>query len=1326
MNQHLSAQARQIAQALAAAQICGWQELASHLADYDRYVQSGGAESFEKLLVHRRLVTAQQLQSLRQSHAQATAQTPLPPGPVTKPTATPLDMSPIPATRVDSASQSRGSGSRGSSMGGPQALVQSTRLSEGATDIPGFVIEKKLGEGGMGVVYQALDTQQRRVALKLMRARASTSKALKRFARERDVLEKLVHPNIVQIFDSGSSPLGDWISMELIDGQPLDEYLEKNKPSPTQALEWMIQIARGLRQVHELHIIHRDLKPSNIMICSPTSVKIMDFGLAKDMTRDTVLTQENSILGTPHYLSPEQSQGQTSKVGPHSDVFSLGVIFFEMLVGHRPFDADTPHQLYVKIATEEVDSPNSRDDDVPRIFSDICMKALNKAPEDRYQDMDHFLDDAERALEGERFEVERRMDRLKRFAGRHPALVAGLSLLLLLLLASPWLVSLVQQSRRFKAEKQQAKSLVESLQLSSKDLKKALEKRDASIESSLSDCLKTIDEVQSFADEALPEIKDQLSVLLKHPKLQESLIKGRVLRARRRLQQRNYNGAETDCATLKDELKTDSAELYEAQEILAEVAFLKGQPEVALRRLKELNHKAPSSRRWSLQAQVHEAIGEPTAALEVVDKALALSKDSLELRCQRAQLLATAGKKRQAQKAFAALIRKHPRSFLVYQAQARAFRQLKLKFQATEAYRKALSQGGKRVALVQEVSEYFRELSWPGEAEAILKTALAERDSVAIRLEYLSLSLEQGWLKRAKVLLTELEKPRKTASQSIEYTKHCVLYRVLLNEWDKARSLVRDWLKQSPNDFEGLRLQLLLSRGQKNQAKALKAFEALAKDQASARMILAQACYDCEFGDRALAYCEAELKKNKSHSYALLIKAKVLERQGKSKEAQALLRKQARVRRQELCEGQEGTSLAARLGVFPSNRVKPQIMALLRRQYLFQPMDCETLWRLGFWQHEGEDKAIDAWAKKTLSSNPYCLDALLMIISWRPKKLKFKEQDRLKFMSLLQSMHLSEAEQERLWMQRAITEIRLRRFNQALRAIRELEALKHTRQFELRIALAQAQGQTQLAKRERANFAIQKQEIRRLQIEVSKLFARRQGLGEVFHSKYVKQAKALLKKVDAMNPNGSLQTQLWSDAYLLESNGFVSFIIEIPVKYHDPYKIIGFYKLTADNKVFLDKETTNKRVDEKCEQYDLSPAVNAFTKAIYHITETFPKFADRKTLKQEAIAALTQAERCLQHDRYAQGAYALKAHAYKLLGLEAQAEFELRHFTDKTRLIWRAFLNLAKAVQETRFDDAVKACQDLLDRGYPSRGLPTLPQTRPLQKNPKFRALLNH
>src|SRR5215213_9073662 len=253
----------------------------------------------------------------------------------------------------------------------------------------------------MADVYLAHDDiLDRDVALKVMSSRyASDEEFVERFKREAQSAAALSHPNIVSIFDRGESEDGTYyIAMEYLPGGTLKDRILRRGALPARtAAAVALQIAEALRAAHERGVIHRDIKPHNILVTGSGDVKVTDFGIARAASSST-MTRTGHILGTAHYISPEQAMGE--HVGPASDLYSLGVVLYEMLTGEMPFDADTPIGIAMKHVNGHVRPPQDLDPSIPDGINAITLRLLAKNPEDRYGSDSELIDDLERFCAG--------------------------------------------------------------------------------------------------------------------------------------------------------------------------------------------------------------------------------------------------------------------------------------------------------------------------------------------------------------------------------------------------------------------------------------------------------------------------------------------------------------------------------------------------------------------------------------------------------------------------------------------------------------------------------------------------------------------------------------------------------------------------------------------------------------------------------------------------------------------------------------------------------------------------------------------------------------
>ena len=269
-----------------------------------------------------------------------------------------------------------------------------------------YEIIDKVGSGGMSDVYKALDHKLNRyVAVKVLKDEFSEDKSfVSKFKVEAQSAAGLAHPNIVNVFDVGDENGIYFIVMELVEGITLKKYIEKKGKLPVkEAVSIAIQIAQGIEAAHNNHIIHRDIKPQNIMIEDNGLIKITDFGIAMALNA-TQLTQTNSVMGSVHYLPPEQANGKGSTI--RSDIYSLGILMFEMLTGKMPYRGDSAVEIALKQLKEPIPSVRDDDDSIPQSVENIILRACAKNPKNRYESARSMHEDLLTALNDERMDEE--------------------------------------------------------------------------------------------------------------------------------------------------------------------------------------------------------------------------------------------------------------------------------------------------------------------------------------------------------------------------------------------------------------------------------------------------------------------------------------------------------------------------------------------------------------------------------------------------------------------------------------------------------------------------------------------------------------------------------------------------------------------------------------------------------------------------------------------------------------------------------------------------------------------------------------------------------
>ena len=263
-----------------------------------------------------------------------------------------------------------------------------------------YELEKLVGQGGMARVYCAKDIRLgRKVAVKILKSEyGDNEQFVKKFLREAQADAKLAHPNIVNVYDVGEEEGMYYIVMEYVDGPTLNDYIKKNKHlSPEESVNIIYSVAQGLNHAHSHGIIHRDIKPHNILLTQNKVPKVADFGIALATTSSTLTAATEETLGSVHYVSPEQARG--GFLDERSDLYSLGIMMFQMITGQLPYDGDTPVSVALMHVQNDMQDPRIYDKNIPKGVAQVVLNLTKRKPEERYQNVKELMTDLRKLKE---------------------------------------------------------------------------------------------------------------------------------------------------------------------------------------------------------------------------------------------------------------------------------------------------------------------------------------------------------------------------------------------------------------------------------------------------------------------------------------------------------------------------------------------------------------------------------------------------------------------------------------------------------------------------------------------------------------------------------------------------------------------------------------------------------------------------------------------------------------------------------------------------------------------------------------------------------------
>jgi eukaryotic-like serine/threonine-protein kinase len=307
---------------------------------------------------------------------------------------------------------------------------EETVVPEEGVKIAHFEVSEILGEGSYGTVYKAWDPElKRHVAVKLPRAGRISKDTSRLFLREARAAADIHHPNVVSVFEVGLHEGRHYIASQFIDGVSLFDWLKTHTLAPAETARLIVTMLRAVQVFHDKGIVHRDLKPGNVLLDQQTQPHIADFGLARnDNPNEMSVSQSGRIVGTLHYMSPEQARGDSRGITSLSDVYSMGVILYEMLTGKKPFKSTSSRTLLHSILTDDPPAPRRVNNKIPKDLETICLKALAKETDHRYASAGQMADDLQRFLDGKPILAvpPSQITRLTKWVRRHVALTVAI------------------------------------------------------------------------------------------------------------------------------------------------------------------------------------------------------------------------------------------------------------------------------------------------------------------------------------------------------------------------------------------------------------------------------------------------------------------------------------------------------------------------------------------------------------------------------------------------------------------------------------------------------------------------------------------------------------------------------------------------------------------------------------------------------------------------------------------------------------------------------------------------------------------------------------
>ena len=1225
---------------------------------------------------------------------------------------------PTPAARPDTRPDSRGT-RRDAVTPTPSALKSSRRAPP--PQIPGYTTLDKIGEGGMGAVYRARrDADGVEVALKItLKVSGEGSgdhESVERFRRERLAMEKLDHPGIVRILDSGEGPRGDWIAMELIDGESLSAMEGRTGVPLERGLELLAETARALFAAHEAGIVHRDLKPSNIMVDRAGRAKLMDFGLAKDLDRATMLTRDQQVIGTPHYLSPEQAAGRLDQIGPATDIWSIGVMLYKLLTGRLPFDGATTAALAAQIANAEPEPPRKLQPSLPRGLSDICMKCLRKDPEERYEDAELLAEDLEAAWRGESVQVESRLERLSGAAGRRPWLVGAILLALAAGAVSPFGWIAWQQFEANRKRRARWGELRVTLRDGVAALRKSVDASDSHLEATLETVTEAIEEIQALRGEGGAEL-EAIKALPRHPKVVRTLFEGLLARARRRLEQGKARESVSDAEAALALPGLDADQTALARMRLTRALDESGRRDEAIKVVlgTPAEQLTPEFRLHG--ADLLDRADRIKDALALLDGA---SSEPLALTAERARLLARAGKTKESEALFKKLLAERPDSAPLLVTRARSLEQLGRESEASLTLARAIRLQPRRMALYVRRAALLRRLGLEAAAARALDDGLAVRPRHAgLLVARGRLALDQGRIDDA---LRDLELARegdaapRVRLEALALAAECHASRPQREGLAKALTALK---LAFPDHPQTLTLIALADHGKPNEREALERVLARAPDRPRAlfrRGLLALEDKDPKAARQLGLQLVGRDDGDAAGHRLLAAAAAALDEAGAAKAQYQLADRLRRARDARADDVLGRVRRLARLA--PDPKRSERIGAMLNRARFLAPDDPILMFRLAMVFTRQKDKCVAA-LRRSLASNPWSTLALRRVALDGPS-LDMPAEECFRACERALEQGGDRYVMEALKRRRFELLVALGRRKEAIEDLKRLERETGKVLLPEQVLIARASGnkalfETLRKKDQEARIAFDKG-VR----QVARLLDSDFEFKSAFESKGVTRAKDLLDQLERLPYNDALVQTLRADAFRRESNGFVATLLDARQAMARPRSLAGYLHIVLDSIIFLSDKGIEAYIVEPAKKFRLTKAERLFCQAVYNIAEALLP-DNRERVEYFAQRTLRDVELCLREDAGAITCYPLRALARGLLGQVRDAEADLDLIRDEENIRIGAFTRLSIASVTGGEDEILAALEACRRADYPKTYLQQHPVMDAHRARPKLR-----